>query len=520
MDPRLPYLTVPSLIVLGLLIAHAMRALPRRRAAAFWGTVAVYGVVRAVALRWVVQLGRAVSFPYAMRKPLFPVFGVGLQEVAGWAIAVYLAWWIGSRLSRRAFAQIAWAFVALGSLSWAVESSAVAAGWWSWTIPVTVPFFARVPFIAIVDWAFVALDFLAPFILLTAPAFREKPLRWASLALFPAHFASHVFANAAFGPVPIHHLVHWIEIAGLAWLALRSPSDDAAFEDSSRLPVVALAIVLADVAFVEIVVAKDAALVRSVVPALVLGIAASIATPRRERTAPRWVAAAALAGIAAVAFTVHTAGERRQKALTTGLDAAIAAMNHGDVDGASTRLRQLAEDSPGSHVPHALLGEIDYRKGQLDAAADEFARAVLIKQDFVQGYRYLAVIALRLGHTEEAVREADRGRAIDGADPELRYLAARARGQDPTGDLPLPDVKAAQTLASLAFEVGDAPGAAAILDRGLSLWPQERSFYPTRVRLALSGSDRDGALRWLTEWRRRFPEDAEALQVARGLGAS
>src|SRR5262245_22777661 len=96
-DPRLPYLTVPSLIVLGILVVHSFRALPRRLAAAFWGAVAAYGVLRAVALGWVVALGPAASFPYAMRKPLFPIFGVGLQEIAGWAIAVYLAWWIAAR---------------------------------------------------------------------------------------------------------------------------------------------------------------------------------------------------------------------------------------------------------------------------------------------------------------------------------------------------------------------------------------------------------------------------------------
>ncbi len=40
MDPRLLVLTLPSLLVLTLLVWHSLRTLPRRRALAFWAGVA------------------------------------------------------------------------------------------------------------------------------------------------------------------------------------------------------------------------------------------------------------------------------------------------------------------------------------------------------------------------------------------------------------------------------------------------------------------------------------------------
>ena len=101
MDPRPLALAVPAAVVLAMLVAHSMSALPRRRALAFWAAAAVYGVARGVALHAVVEGGLQASFPYRIDRPLLPVFGVPLQEIAGWAIVVYLGWWLGDRFSAR-----------------------------------------------------------------------------------------------------------------------------------------------------------------------------------------------------------------------------------------------------------------------------------------------------------------------------------------------------------------------------------------------------------------------------------
>jgi tetratricopeptide (TPR) repeat protein len=534
-DSRVLILAIPSLVVFGLLVAHSLRTLPRGRAIAFWVGVVAYGVVRGVALRWVIAHGGGSSFPYTIRDPLFPVFGVPLQEVAGWAIVTYLGWWLGSRFSRILFVQLAWACLFLGAISWTVESAAVAAGWWTWTVPVTNPLFLNVPFIAIVDWFFVGADFLLPFLALTAPGLRGRPARFLAVLAFPLHFASHCFSASALGgiPIPVHHLAHWSLLAGILWLALRSDAVDAPFGTAEEerpyawLPIAGLAVVLLDVAMVEACVVRQPELLVALLPTVAVALQAlypMLGYPaagflnwgRRHR---RLSAPAVLLLVAVSAYQVHAAGARQQADLIRRLDAALAFRDRGDLVSARRELAALVDDFPGSHAPPALLGEIDYRTGSLDAARENFLRAVRIKQDDVRGYRYLAVIELRAGKNESAAGFADRGLAQAGADPELLYLAARARAAvDFPAKVELRDSKAANNLAALAFEVGDTAGAATLLDRGLALWPGDRALYPSRVNVALHVGDAASARRVIALWLTRFPQDAEARRLSQNLG--
>lgn len=529
MDPRVAILTVPSLVVLGLLVVHSARALPKARALGFWGSVLGYGIVRGLALSFVVDRGLGASFPYVIKNPLLPLFGVPMQELAGWGIVAYLGWWLGARFSRAVFAQVAWACLFLGAVSWVVEAAASAAGWWAWTVPVSHPFFINVPFIGIVDWLFVGIDFLLPFLALTAPALLGSPARYASLLAFPAHFASHALRGSV-GGVPFQHAAHWALIAALFWLVMRSEATDAPFRDVGPvfrwLPVAALAIVALDAAFVALFVAQRPDLLVSLVPfAGVVAVSflpvTSIAVERglawgRKRM---WVALGTVAVVAAIAVTWHSAASRGEAELTRRLDAALAARDRGDLDGARRELAALASEFPGSHVPSALLGEIDYRTERLDEARKAFARALEVKPDYAKGLRYLAVIDLRQGRRERAADDAARGLAVDAGDPELQYLAARAqfvRGIAHSIDPRTPET--ALTLASLAFEVGDTDSAAGFLQSGLARWPGERRFFPAIVNLAVSLKNPAAAREYLALWQERFPDDAEARQMSRVLG--
>lgn len=86
MDLRFLILAVPSAAVLCALVHHSLRTLPRARAAAFWCAAALYGVLRGLALGWVTRHGLEARLPYVIHRPLWPVFGTSLQEIAGWAI--------------------------------------------------------------------------------------------------------------------------------------------------------------------------------------------------------------------------------------------------------------------------------------------------------------------------------------------------------------------------------------------------------------------------------------------------
>ncbi len=517
MDPRLPALALPSLVILGLLVLHSVKALPRARAAAFWASAAAYGIVRGIALRWVTETGLQASFPYQIHRPLLSFFGVSLQEVAGWMIVLYLGWWLGGRLSSALFSQVAWACLFLGTVSWAVETTAVAAGWWHWTVPLSGGLLGAVPWIGLVDWFFVGTDFLLPFLALSAPALRDRPARFLSLLLFPVHFASHLAVEPLSGafPIPGLHLCHWALLGLLLWLVARSKDvDDAFSDDGFRLPVAGLAILLLDAALVPFVLLGRPVLAVAVVPAAVVALLSlwprwgrgaglvgalggfwnpslwlaavpvlAAAVLEWERRHSRW-SPRILAGLLLLtAFGVHSAASRRDVELKRRLDVAISARDRGDLAMAEAELGAAVREFPGSHVPLALLGEIEYRTNRLTEARARYQSAVAIKQDFLEGYRYLAAIDLQRGSRARAAESARRGLEIEPGDLELRYLKMRAEGQPPNGLWAEADAARLEGLAALAFEVGDVAGAAQALDSGIARWPERSSFRQLRAKL-------------------------------------
>ncbi|HWM94486.1 MAG TPA: tetratricopeptide repeat protein [Thermoanaerobaculia bacterium] len=513
MEPRVLVLTLPSLVVLALLVWHSCRFLPRQRALAFWVSVAVYGLLRGMAVAWVTREGLGASLPYQIHDPLLPVFGVSLQEVAGWAIVAYLAWWLGERFARqekggpRLFLAVAWGCLFLGAISWAVEAAAIAAGWWHWTVPAGGEMLLRVPWIGLVDWFFVGTDFLLPFLVLTAPALAGRPIRFLSLLLFPLHMASHLWL-APVATIPGFHLVHWLLLCLVVWLALRSPVEDAAFREAPSdrlrwLPALALGIVLIDAAMVELFLVERPKLLASLMPAAgvalqalrpaaapVLAAAAvvgSLAFPPlifgampgftvlvlRFGRRNRWAAPALMAALASLALVMHGRVGKAEEDLKRRLDQALLVRDRGDLTAAMAELSDLSRDHPKSHVPRALLGEIQYRTGRLDEARASYEEAVEIKQDFVEGYRYLAVIHLRRGRRDDAAEAAARGLAVAPQDLELRYLQGREIGEL-WPEIEAKGPAAVKALAGLAFEVGDAAGAEEALDRGIARWPGDR----------------------------------------------
>lgn len=503
MDARTVVLTVPSAVILAGLIWHSLVALPRRRAAGFWGAVAVFGLLRGLGVRWVTEAIGA-SFPYEIRNPMLSIGGVAVQEIAGWAVVAYLAWWAGERFSRRArrpylFLQVAWASLFLGAISWAVEAAAIAARWWHWTVPTASRVFLNVPAIGIADWFFVGLDFVLPFVAITAPALAHSRLRWLTLLFFPAHFAGHLL------PGMWLQVVHWTLVLIALALALRTTAEDAAFADRRNwLPPAALALMLGDIAFVELLLVRQPELLVSIVPALAIWLtairpqaatllaAASVvgalampsllvaAAARAGGSALLWLrrgnrTAIALAAVAAFAIALHARSAMERRDLTERLDAAIAARDRGNVQDAARQLDVLARDHPTAYAPLAMAAEIDYRLGRLDEAHAKLARAVAIKQDFVRGYRLLAAIDLQSGRRDAGIRWARQGLEVAPGDVQLRYLAGE--------NIVVQSAEEAAGMVALAFEVGDLTVAQRMTEQSLARWPEDERLQRISARL-------------------------------------
>lgn len=449
-------------MILAGLVWHSLAALPRWRAVAFWVSVLAYGVLRGFGVRFVTETIGA-SFPYEIRNPLLSIGGVSAQEVAGWAIVVYLAWWIGGRW-KYLIAQVALASIFLGAIAWAIEAAAIAARWWHWTVPTASRVFMNVPAIGIVDWFFVGIDFLLPFAAITG---RWRWRYW-TLLLFPVHFAGHLL------PGIYLHIVHWAIVLIVAAIALRTTVEDKPFNDlRSWVPTAAFALIMVDVAFVQAVIAGRPRLLISLVPAVLIWVSV-LRGARLHSLRRNW--ALALMAIVVTALGLHWKSSRDRSDMTRRLDAAIALRNSGQLSSAVTELEAIARDHPTSYAAYALAGEIYYRRGETDAARAKYERAVEIKQDFVRGYRVLAVIDRQRGVESEW---AERGLEIDPEDIQLRYLA----GEDVTARINSPEIAAG--MVALAYEVGDGAGAARIAQIGRARWPGHRRLEEVSKRLGM-----------------------------------
>jgi len=527
-------LLVPSLVILAILMTHAARTLSSRRAVLFWFGALAYGVVRGAAVSWVSVTYLGGGFPYVVREPGPMLAGVSLQEVAGWVIVLYLGWWLGALFSSRLIGQVVCACLWLASASWAVESTAIAVGWWRWIVPVAAPSLTHVPFIGIVDWFFSGTDFLLPFLALTAPAMKDHPARYLSLLAFPAHFGSHMFVGrlAAWFPIPGYHLAHWLLAGGILWLAVRSRLEDRPFSFETRradrwLPLVAVAIMLAVLAGADLLMVGRGGLLVALLPMAGIGVAATVAL-NGARTLPptRWAMPGRSASwvivcvLGLAAWRIHAAAAEREKALIDRLDHALALRDRGELESAAAELEEAGRLFPGVHVPNALLGEMRYRAGRLEEAHQLFSLATTIQPNYVDGFRYLAVIDLRQGRPKDAALRAVSGLEIEPDDPQLTYLRLRAQGAPIA---PLVDrlaslgAQRSLSLASLAFEVNDPGGASALMEAGLARWPQDREFHKGSLKLALGRGDTRAAQHAAARWLAALPDDAEAIEAVRRL---
>ena len=212
-------LAIPSLVALALLARDRRAVVGARAALAYFTALAVYGALRGTAIRAITGTALATPFPYLMNRPVAALFGVSLQEVVGWAVAATLALRIAERLVSRGGAHrtAAVAALALACVCVAVESAAIASHWWTWTLALPAHGPLRVPPVAILDWSFVAFDFLMPWLAFAAPA--RLPARVVSLTLFPLHMLGHTWFRALPEPLPVagYDVVHVAIVAYVLW---------------------------------------------------------------------------------------------------------------------------------------------------------------------------------------------------------------------------------------------------------------------------------------------------------------
>ncbi len=191
----------------------------------FFLAVTGYGILRAWVVAWI-SSSSGVARPYIMMGPTVQWGPVSLQELVGWFIAVSLAWFWATWVLRQW--RLEWtisrvvflSMYVMGALSILVERAAVEAGWWVWTLRRTRGLVSGVPWVGVLDWSYVAVDFLWPYL-----AWTRRALRWhrgLALAAFPLHMLGHRLAGVGVGiPGPVsgwlslYDGVHLVLVVGL-----------------------------------------------------------------------------------------------------------------------------------------------------------------------------------------------------------------------------------------------------------------------------------------------------------------
>ncbi|MET0555495.1 MAG: hypothetical protein ABW221_20815 [Vicinamibacteria bacterium] len=472
-------LAIPSLVALGLLAWDRRATTGTRLAVAYFGAVAAYGAGRGLAIRAVTGTALETPFPYLMNRPVAALFGVSLQELVGWAVAATLALRIAERLVRRGgpHRTAAVAALGLGCVCLAVESAAIASQWWTWTLALPDHGPLRVPPVAVLDWGFVAFDFLVPWL-----AFRSgAPLgtRAASLALFPLHMLGHTWFRMLPGPFPVtgYEVVHVAIVAYVAWRAVGEPGAAAPAPPPLPIwPAAGAAALVAGASTAACLLSGEPASALGVVPLALVAAVAFARGPRgREARDPSHGTRVVLrCGIAVLALSflalVAAPQNRREQRLLAELRRGVERSNAGDLLGAETALR-LAVEARADHAgARTLLALVLLRQGRTAAARAEIDAALRSEPTARDALLVGASLDLQGGDRARAAERAARGRRVYPANPEFAYLSLVARGEAGPGRPAAAEAvalaraagpDAVRALAVLAERTGDAATAAA-----------------------------------------------------------
>lgn len=474
----LPPLAVAALstTALVLLLGHRRANLGDSATAIFVGAAAAYAWLRSGAIG-LLSAAAHTDTPYRIVTPLVVVGGVPLQELVGWVSALALAGYLADRLLRRlgrpadAWSTALVAGFAMAAICLAVESAAVTAGWWSWSLGHPANASLRFPAIALVDWGFVAFDFLLPFELWR----RRAPLgeRIAGLLFFPLHFAGHAMMAPVSETLPLSgfDLVHVGLVAAVAAIAF-APGRRG---DDSPWPATAAerwrARLLAGGAIIVLTTGMQLAVLQEwrqlwtglpLAAAIIAAVTAKVPNAVRREERRRYLPATWIfLALAAMGLFLRLPEALRARDFERFVGRGVAALASRDLGAARVELSAALERRPGHPDVEWLLGWTELQIGERVAARGHLEAAVAGRPASVEAARYLALLDLLEGRRGDAAALLDRRRSRHRESADLAYLAWVANGGEALREAaPAPVVGTAETselreIFALARQLGD-----------------------------------------------------------------
>ena len=478
MRAGLLFLALPSAVVLILLFLHSIENRGMKPSLAYFGAAFAYGWIRGA---WIESLSRkeyGSLAPYVINLPVVKLGAASLQEVIGWSVAVTLAWLIADRLLRRIHVQaspyrvVALASVVLGSMCLAVEMAAIESGWWTWTIKQDQhPFFGRVPLVGLLDWSFVAIDFLLPYLAFAGRA--PLATRMASLTLFPLHFYFH----PKVAPLPEPVSLAWNDLAHAAIFTLvlllaagksgKSVLPQPEEEKRRWIPPLCVLIIVGATAAADTIVANRPAGAFASLPLLLLGTAAfalpsdslgraSLRNLRQARPPSRrgamvasgtgtgvrdqargfsWTLAGSRIGIVVAVFSLVYAlrapFHRHTRIFTDSMQKAVALVNLGKIGAAEKEVRSGLEARPDQAGGHAFLAELLLLERRASEARAELTKALDLNPTHDSALILLTTLDLEESRWSQAAARAAYGKRLYPDRPEFIYQSAVAARHSP-----------------------------------------------------------------------------------------
>jgi Tfp pilus assembly protein PilF len=444
-------LGIPSVFVFTLLAIYLFRNLGPRRTLFYFASAVFYGILRKYVLSSLIHDDFGPLFPYLMNSPALKFGIVSAQEVVGWSVAALISWLLADRLLRRFRIEptphriAVVAFFCMAAICIAVETAAIGAEWWIWTIKQpSHAIFGKVPLVGLLDWGFVAFDFLLPFLLFASPS----PLgaRLISLTLFPLHFFFHPKAGVLPEPVPLspNDLMH----AGIfAYVLLRSMGEKSSpiLPDPSKEKLhwvwpIAILIIVLSTSFADCFVAKNPSTALASLPLLFLG-AIPLLLPFSESIARRDLAKnvarksewlwlyrfGALVLVFIVVYSLRAPFHRRTQQFVDNIGKGVEQWNSGDLNGAELSFREALRVRPDQPSGHTILGQLLLQQQRQVEARKELEEALTLNSTQRDALILLTTIDLREKHWKEALERASFGTRLYPNRPEFLYQLGVAK---------------------------------------------------------------------------------------------
>lgn len=482
MSPAIFFLTIPSALILIFLIVHSLANRGRRKTLVFFIAAVIYGIVRASLLQSLITKQYGTLFPYLINFPVIKIGAVSLQEIVGWSVAATLAWLLSDRFLRLLRMEptphrtALGASICLAAICLSVETAAIESGWWIWTIKQPHGIFGRVPLVGLMDWGFVAFDFLLPYLLWTTPA----PIipRLIGLSLFPVHFLFHPKTQPLPEPLPLawNDLVHALILCYVLVRSIgekgRSALPDPRNEKLRWIPLASVMIIVLATSLAVILIGKNYEHWVASLPLLLIGLTAYVPKtksilpaarkPRKETEG--WITFLLKLGavfcVFCFVYAFRAPFNRRTQLFVENMKKGIEYLNRGDVVAAEEQIRKGIQARPDQSSGRAILAHLLLRKGDLKHAREQLEIALDLNHTQQTALILLTTLDLMEKKWDDASQRAMFGRRLYPERPEFIYQQAVAQHQNHQVAEALDAAKRGgvgmiQALANVALALGD-----------------------------------------------------------------